>query len=168
MWHFAHGMALLGKGDTDGARQDADSLEAIRAATPAEAVAGPHPSVAMLGMYEEILDGQLAAAQGDDAGAVSHLQRSIEIESGLNYDEPPPAYMAPRQLLGVELLRQGKAKEAEAAFRADLKDHRENGWSLHGLALALERQGRKAEAAAVRARFEKAWRGADVRLMAFK
>ena len=37
----------------------------------------------------------------------------------------------------------------------------ENGWALHGLAECLEELGRRAEAADVRARFEKAWARAD-------
>jgi len=37
----------------------------------------------------------------------------------------------------------------------------ENGWSLSGLQASLERQGRRADAAAVKARFDTAWRGAD-------
>ena len=37
------------------------------------------------------------------------------------------------------------------------------GWSLLGLTLSLEAQGKEAEAASVRVRFERAWASADVR-----
>ena len=40
----------------------------------------------------------------------------------------------------------------------------ENGWSLYGLMQALEGRGLKEEAAAARARFEIAWKRADVQL----
>ncbi|HYL30397.1 MAG TPA: tetratricopeptide repeat protein, partial [Gemmatimonadales bacterium] len=69
-----------------------------------------------------------------------------------------------RQVLGNTLLAAGRAREAEAAFREDLKHNRENGWSLHGLAAALAKQGRKKEAAAIMARFNAAWAEADYRL----
>jgi hypothetical protein len=39
---------------------------------------------------------------------------------------------------------------------------RENGWSLFGLARSLEIQGRAAEAAEARRRFERAWQRADI------
>ncbi len=49
-------------------------------------------------------------------------------------------------------------------YREDLRHYPENGWSLYGLAQALRAQGRKQEAAAVDARFRKAWARADVEL----
>ncbi len=55
-------------------------------------------------------------------------------------------------------------KRSEAAYRADLRKFPENGWSLFGLAKALGAQRKNAEAAAVEARFQKAWRMADVTL----
>ena len=53
-----------------------------------------------------------------------------------------------------------------AAFTADLKKFPENGWSLSGLHASLDRQGRQADAAAVRARLERVWSGADSALAA--
>jgi hypothetical protein len=50
------------------------------------------------------------------------------------------------------------------AYREDLKRHPENGWSLYGLAQSLKMQGKKVEAAAVRARFERAWQYADFKI----
>jgi hypothetical protein len=164
MWHFAHGMALLGKGDADGSALDLDSLRVIRAATPADAQAGAHPATTLLGIAEGVLAGELASHRGDAAGAVTQLQQAVDLEATLHYDEPPPAYIQPRLLLGLELLRQGKAKAAEEAFKGDFRDHRENGWALHGLAAALRAEKRTAEAKAVEARFRRAWRGADYQI----
>ena len=45
---------------------------------------------------------------------------------------------------------------------ADLEQHAENGWSLHGLAEALSRMGRTAEAEDAERRFRAAWVHADV------
>ena len=41
-----------------------------------------------------------------------------------------------------------------------------NGWALFGLAQALDAQGKRSEAATVRAEFEQAWSKADVELTA--
>jgi hypothetical protein len=53
------------------------------------------------------------------------------------------------------MLALGRAKEAETAFRDDMKKFPDNGWSLSGLQKALERQKRTKEAAEVKARLEK-------------
>jgi Tetratricopeptide repeat len=51
-------------------------------------------------------------------------------------------------------------------YRDDLKRNPDNGWSLFGLAQSLRAQGKTEEAAAVDARFQKAWARADVTLSA--
>ena len=58
------------------------------------------------------------------------------------------------------------AKEAEMVYWDDLGHNRENGWSLFGLGQALRAEGRNDEAAAIEARFQKAWARADVKLTA--
>ncbi|MFM7785120.1 MAG: tetratricopeptide repeat protein, partial [Gammaproteobacteria bacterium] len=62
------------------------------------------------------------------------------------------------------LLQAGKAAEAEGVFRRDLEISPENGWALYGLMRSLQLQGREEEAAAVDARFERAWKDADIRI----
>jgi hypothetical protein len=47
-----------------------------------------------------------------------------------------------------------------------MKKFPDNGWSLSGLQASLERQGRAADAAAVRARFEQMWKMSDIKLAA--
>lgn len=162
MWRFGHGMALLGKDDPVGAQLDLDSLRAIRAATSPDLIMILHPAVKLLGIYEEILAGSLAAHDGDGDQAVEHFEQAVTLEESLNYDEPPPAYIPARELLGREFLRQGKPKEAEAAFLADLRTYRENGWALAGLAQALRAQHKTAGAASVEMRRRRAWLNADV------
>ena len=58
----------------------------------------------------------------------------------------------------------GRAKEAEAAFRQELKLHPKNPRALFGLAECLHAQGKTAEEAAVRKEFEDGWKHADIRL----
>jgi tetratricopeptide (TPR) repeat protein len=69
-------------------------------------------------------------------------------------------------VLGAELLAAGKAAEAEAIFREDLKLHPNNGWAFYGLSQALAAQKKDAEAADARKQFEQAWSKADMRLAA--
>lgn len=46
-------------------------------------------------------------------------------------------------------------------YREDLAEWRDNGWSLYGLARALEGQGRAEEEAAVMRDHKRIWRHAD-------
>ncbi len=62
------------------------------------------------------------------------------------------------------LLDAGSLEEAEAVYREDLKDFRDNGWALYGLLQALRGQGKIREADEVEELFEKVWARADVTL----
>ena len=90
----------------------------------------------------------------------------MHLQDDLRYDEPPDWYFPVRQSLGAVLLSAGRPTEAEAVYREDLQRNPENGWSLYGLCQSLELQGKRKEAAAVEARFKKAWVKADVQLTA--
>jgi hypothetical protein len=55
------------------------------------------------------------------------------------------------------MLNLGRVKDAETAFRDDMKKFPDNGWSLSGLQKSLERQKRTKEAAEVKAKLDKVW-----------
>jgi predicted Zn-dependent protease len=95
---------------------------------------------------------------------VKRLRAASALEDELTYMEPPDWWIPVRHSLGAVLLDAGRAHEAEAVYREDLRRFPENGWSLLGLAIALEKQGKSAAAAEVRARFDRAWSRADVAL----
>jgi tetratricopeptide (TPR) repeat protein len=95
---------------------------------------------------------------------VEALREARTREGALLYGEPPEWSIPVRHELGAVLLAAGRPVEAEEVYREDLDRFRENGWSLLGLALALEAQGRQDEAADARARFAEAWRAADVEI----
>jgi tetratricopeptide (TPR) repeat protein len=115
---------------------------------------------------DHALQGEIAARKGDLDAGVTHLRAAAELEDGLAYTEPPYWHRPVRHALGAVLLEAGRAAEAEAVYREDLVRFPENGWALFGLAASLEAQGKAAEAAEARARFDAAWQGADVTLTA--
>jgi hypothetical protein len=55
---------------------------------------------------------------------------------------------------------------AEAIYWQDLRQNRENGWSLFGLMQSLRSQGKEEQAVMIERRFRKAWNRADVTLTA--
>ena len=87
------------------------------------------------------------------------------------YDEPWGWTTPTRHALGALLLEQGRARDAEAVYRADLARHPNNVWALRGLASCLARRdqgeaGVAAELAATRAAAAEAGARADVPVVA--
>ncbi|MRG92300.1 hypothetical protein [Polyangium spumosum] len=129
-------------------------------------VSGVNSPKAVLSVAYRVASGELAADRGDLEGAIRQLEMAVKLEDGLRYMEPADWHHPTRQILGAILLRAGKAAEAERVYREDLANLPENGYSLFGLAQALEGQGKAIEAAEVRRRFEVAFARADIRLEA--
>jgi len=120
------------------------------------------PLLTSLEIASRMAKGELAAARGRSAEAVRVLKEAVALEDGIPYNEPPVWHHPPRQVLGAVLLESGDARAAEVVYREDLQRFRENGWSLFGLQRSLEAQGRHADAAAVKQRFDAAWVRSDL------
>ncbi|HVF58918.1 MAG TPA: hypothetical protein VNJ70_03785 [Thermoanaerobaculia bacterium] len=167
IWRYARGLAFAAGGRLDEAQGELDALAAHRAAVPPErTLAGYFKTVDMLRLAEDVLAGELAARRGDTAEAVRRLEAAAAAQDGHWFTEPPPWYYPVRQSLGSVLLAGGRAAEAEAVYREDLRLNPANGWSLFGLAQALRAQGKEPEAAAADEEFRRAWARADVALTA--
>jgi hypothetical protein len=166
-WHYARGLAQSAKGQSAAAQSELAALTRIRDGVPAErTLAGFFKTREMLTLAAEVLAGELASRRGEHDAAVRHLAEAVRIQDGHWFTEPPPWYFPVRQALGAVLLQAGRAAEAEAVYREDLRRNLENGWSLFGLAQSLRAQGKSAEAAAADTRFRRAWARADVTLTA--
>ena len=69
-----------------------------------------------------------------------------------------------RHVLGALLLEQGQLTEAESVYRKNLKQYKDNMWSLLGLNQALTRQNRLEEAASTLAMFQRASERSDIKI----
>jgi tetratricopeptide (TPR) repeat protein len=156
-YHYVRGLALLATRGADSAKAERDSLAAMQALLPPDQMANLNSMKSILTIALHHLDAEIALAQKKTDVAVRELRQAIAVEDGLTYDEPPAWYLPMRQVLGNTYLAARRPKDAEAAFREDLKRNRENGWSLKGLKAALEQQGKKQEAAEVTTRLQQAW-----------
>jgi len=168
IWHYATGRALVEVGELEAARTEAQSLAAIVAAPDAADMEQPEgffPGLTKLEIAQNVLDAHIARAEGDVDAALAALENAVASHDTLPYFEPPHWFVSPRIDLGWMFLEAGRASDAEAVFRDDLAVYAENGWALYGLAESLLAQGADAEAAEVQARFEEAWRHADVAAM---
>jgi tetratricopeptide (TPR) repeat protein len=165
-FHYARGVAYAAKGRLDSARTELGQLREVVDSVPADQMVSINYAKPLLRIGLAQLEGEIAARAKKWDAAIASLELAVAAEDSLVYDEPPTWYMPPRQRLGAVLLDAGRAPQAEKVFRADLSRHPENGWSLYGLAQALRAQKRQEEALAVAARFQRAWKRADVRLTA--
>jgi tetratricopeptide (TPR) repeat protein len=165
MWLHARGLALAATDRTAEAEAALAELERVAAAVPVERVVGDNqPAVVHLRLAAAVLGGEIAARRGRTDDALRALEEAARIEDRLPYTEPPPWYQPVRHRLGAVLLRAGRAGDAEAVYREDLRHNPDNGWALTGLVAALRAQGRRDEATAVDGRRLRAWARADVTL----
>lgn len=153
---YARGVAFAATGRSAEARATIDSIRAVVATLEA----GEPRTV--LEIAALAVEGEIALRSLDAGASVIAFTKAARLEDGLSYMEPPTWYYPLRHSLGKALLAAGRTREAEAAYRADLRRFPENGWSLKGLALVLRAQGRSDEAREVERRLAKAWRLADV------
>jgi pimeloyl-ACP methyl ester carboxylesterase/tetratricopeptide (TPR) repeat protein len=157
MWRYARGMARVGTGELGEARGELEHLRAAERDVPEDQVIILNSAGDLLTLAAEVLAAWIDSAQGRHDAAIRRLREAIRLEDGLTYDEPPPWYHSTRNQLGEALVVAGRTAEAERAFRDDLAEVRENGWSLRGLERALRDQGRSEEADAVAERLARAW-----------
>lgn len=167
--HYARGMAFIRKKDFKAAEKEIVAVRQIAKdpkliETPSSMSLNLADSV--LRVAVEVLDGELAAAQGNYDAAIAHLDRAVRYHDNLIYTEPDDWHQPVRHALGAVLLEAGRPAEAEAVYWEDLRRNPNNGWSLFGLNKALQAQNKVEQARRVEADFKKVWADADVTLTA--
>jgi tetratricopeptide (TPR) repeat protein len=157
IWDFARGYAHLRNGDADFARVYLDRV--LEKAQTSKAQLRFHDAEHLLGVVGGILEGEIHREAGEFGAAIASIERAVELEDELLYDEPEPLPFAARHWLGAILLEVRRYDEAEKVYREELEDHPHNGWSLLGLKQALDAQGKSDPA--VEEDLEMSWERAD-------
>lgn len=163
-WHFARGVALARQGKVADAIAARAALQTAMTAVPASALfggTGLDSAAHILGLATTVLDARLAWARGRKSEAITLWRAAVATADTVPYDEPPIFFYPVRESLGAALLLSGDAVGAERVFREDLAKFPRNARSLFGLAAALDRLGKTADAADVRRQFTEAWKDAD-------
>lgn len=163
-WLQARVTALAAKGRTVEAKKLLPELDRLIVAVPVDAAQGQNAARPLYEIGALKAKARIALAEGRRNAAVSALREAAAKEDSLAYNEPSDEFFPVRHLLGAALLSAKRPAEAEAVYREDLKRQPGNGWSLYGLARALEAQGRKWEAE--KAQFKEAWRHSDTEMTA--
>jgi tetratricopeptide (TPR) repeat protein len=175
MRHYARGVALSATGEVDRAEAERELFRAAVRRVPESRTLFNNTCRDILAVAAAMLDGELEYRKGNHDLAFAALERSIELDDNLPYDEPWGWMQPTRHAYGALLLEQGRVAEAEAVYRADLGfdatlprplQHPGNVWSLHGFHECLLRTGKTAEAALVSQQLKMATALADVPIQA--
>ncbi len=165
IWHYARARAFAAKGDLAQAKAEFPQIETSFSADDAKRFAGfGVPGEKLVKIAANVAAADIAMAEGKMNTAVAKLRIAARTQDTLPYMEPPWWDFPVRQYLGAALLKANQAKAAEAVYREDLKEWKQNGWSLFGLREALKRQRKGRTAGAIDAQFRHAWARADVEL----
>jgi tetratricopeptide (TPR) repeat protein len=163
---YGRGVGLAARGQLPQARQALADLKELRAHLEPGVLGGFNALDDLSGIAVTVVAARIAATEGQQAEAVKLLQQAVAAEDRLAYNEPADWFFPVRHLLGAQLMLAQDAAGAAQVYREDLRRNPDNGWALHGLALALRAQGRNAEAARIEQQQQRAWVHADVRLPA--
>ena len=167
IWHYAKGMAFLGKHDLASAQKEMDSVRILAADTTLKdlTVWGINTTADLAQIASKVLSAGIAFQQKKTDQSISLLQEAVAIEDKLNYNEPPDWFFSVRHHLGALLLKAGRYNEAEKVYKQDLLVWKKNGWALIGLYNALNLQSKKSEAQKVHAAFVESWKYADRKII---
>lgn len=136
--HYARGLALANTGQIQLAIAEANLLDRLRLNPCADLRILHNNKVSdLLAVDAPMLRGEIAYFSGKYDEAFALLRKAVELQDGLNYDEPWGKMQPLRHALGGLLCKQGHYEEAEQVFRVDLKFHPKNPWGLVGLITCL-------------------------------
>ena len=163
--HGARAVAFAAKGDTENARKEQATFRELVQRVPKETAVSNNTAESIIALANHMIEGELLVAEGKLDPGLDELRAALALEDALRYDEPP-AWMIPlRHTIGANLMAAGRFAEAEQVYRDDLKRLPENGWALLGLSQALAAQQKDGEELqSTRARFQKVWAKADVKI----
>jgi tetratricopeptide (TPR) repeat protein len=159
---FIDGYAAIERHDLSSARKSLDALSALHSASEAS---GDTQTISYLAILEDDLGGMLAIGEDEPQAGVDPIRRAARRYETLAFDFGPPVPIKPpHELLGEQLLKQGKATEARTAFETALKSAPRRTRSLLGRARAESAGGDTAAATATYKELVTIWHGADADL----
>ena len=173
MMHYARAVAYASTERVAEATHEQQAFMAARDRVPESRMLFNNTCLDILAVAEAMMTGEVEYRKGNFDAAFVHLNRAVDLDDNLPYDEPWGWMQPTRHALGALLMEQGRLDEAEAVYRADLGLdgrlrracwHPDNVWSLHGLHECLTRRAETVEANHIKQRLDVAQARADVRI----
>ena len=168
--NYARGMAFIGLKDLKSAKAELISLENYaKDQSLKELTIWDINSVDVLVQIAfKVLKAEILASESDFNTSIKLLKEAVEIEDGLNYNEPPDWFFSIRHHLGSVQIAAGKYKDAIKTYEDDLKRLPKNGWAIHGLKLAYEKLMDNKKSKEAEQLLSSVWSTADVELYGSK
>lgn len=144
-WHFSRAKALASLGDLDSAQKEKEIMLQYKQQISNHEEIAKNSASKVIELAQIDLEATFARIQKKYPEYIALLNKAIELQDHLDYDEPPPWYMPLRISLGAALLEQQKYREAQTAFLKTLNSLQRNGRTLYGLFLSLKGQNQTME-----------------------
>ena len=161
---FTDGYAAIERNDLPAAQKSLAALSALHTASKASS---DTQTTGYLAILEDDLGGLLTIGQGKPDAGIETIRRAARNYEALAFDFGPPVPIKPpHELLGEQLLKQGKPADARAAFETALKSAPRRTQSLLGRARAESASGDTAAATATYKELVQIWHVADANLPA--
>ena len=162
--NYARGMAFLSLGDIEKAKKELYSLETFaKDESLKEITIWDINTVSVLvQIARNVLKAEILAKEFKYSESISLLREAIEIEDGLNYNEPPDWFFSVRHHLGAVQIEAGLYNDAVSTYKEDLLRLPKNGWALHGLKLAYENLNNQDKVKEVELLRKQSWENADI------
>jgi tetratricopeptide (TPR) repeat protein len=166
VWHYARAMAFISKNELEKAEQEITHLNNFINNKEIDELIiwGINSAGLLIKIASEVSMGELEAKKKNYNSAITHLEKAVELEDQLRYDEPPTWFYPCRQNLGAVLIEAGRNEDALIVYEENLSEIPNNGWGLFGLQQALQNLGRIEEANEIEKQFIEAWKYSDIKL----
>ena len=116
LWHFTRAVAYNALGRADDTTREVAAFEAARAAVPTDYQFGNSAAADLLKIASLVLNGEIAAREGNLDEAITNLRAAVQLEDTLRYDEPPDWIQPVRHTLGAVLLRAHQASQCRGGL----------------------------------------------------
>ena len=162
--NYARGMAFLSLGEMEKAKKELYSLETFaKDESLKEITIWDINTVSVLvQIARNVLKAEILAKEFKYSESISLLREAIEVEDGLNYNEPPDWFFSVRHHLGAIQIEAGLYNDAVSTYKEDLLRLPKNGWALHGLKLAYENLNKQDKVKEVELVRKQSWENADI------
>lgn len=153
-FHFGRALASIRLEDSASYQKERDQMIEFQGKIQSTDEVAHNPATKIIDFAALLLDAE--EVRDNQAEYISKLQKIVDVQDRLNYDEPPAWYIPVRLELGRALLNNKSYAEAEKVFKKGLQEHQRNGRFLDGLHQSLKAQNRTWEAFWVESELSKA------------
>jgi tetratricopeptide (TPR) repeat protein len=165
LYHFGRGMALAGTLKLEEAKQELARMQLLMKDSLLSIPFTPFsPAIDGAVVAEHMLLGTIALKEKKMTEAIAAFEKAVITDDSIVYNEPRDWMLNSKHYLGNAYLLSGNGVKAQQVFLKDLEYNSENGWALYGLHQSLLMQKKTKEATGVKARFQKAFAKADVKM----